>query len=182
MSWQGACFRGNYSTTNCLPAAHSAVCGSLPAARVVKFFSSRHTHSSFLRTDNDDVHLTVGIWPTVFRTRKLDSDGRPHVTSLWSGNVYATGNTRRGRLGNNVKQYFANLACAGSDRVSLFVLERVNQSICVQGKDHWFSVHSQNLPLSPLDSLFAGHESFSDRARDTNQTSSKEKHTRRLRY
>jgi hypothetical protein len=35
--------------------------------------------------------------------------------------------------------------------------------------------------LSPLDSLFAGHESFSDRARDTNQTGSKEEHTRRLR-
>ncbi len=153
--------------TACLPAAHSAVCVSLPAARFVKFFSSRYTHSSFLRTDNDDVHLPWAL-AHCFLDRKLDSNGRPHVTSLWSGNIYSAGNTRRGRLGNDVKQYFANLARAGSDRVPLLVLERINQSICVQGEDHWFSVHSQTLPLSPLDPLFASHESFSDRARDTN--------------
>ena len=146
----------------------TAPCASACQQPVSLSFSDlvTHTHRSSAPTTMTSIYR--GHWPTVFWTRKLDSNGRPHVTSLWSGNIYSAGNTRRGRLGNNVKQYFANLARAGSDRVPLLVLERINQSICVQGEDHWFSIHSQTLPLSPLDPLFAGHESFSERARDTN--------------
>jgi hypothetical protein len=105
------------------------------------------SNSSFLRTDNDEVRATVAN-NYCFRTRKLNRNRRPHVTAVWGGDICSTGDTRRGGLGNDVKQYLANLARAGSDRVSLFVLERINLPIRVQGKDHWFSVHFSKPPVT----------------------------------
>ena len=84
--------------------------------------------------------------------RKLDCDSRPNVGPLRNGDVYFTGNTWRGWFSNDVKQNFANLTSAGSDRISFFVLQRVNLSICVQGKDYWFRVHVQKSPSPPVDS------------------------------
>src|SRR4029079_10324946 len=89
--------------------------------------------------------LTAGAEPG-----KLNRNSRPHVPALWSGHVYSAGYTRRSWLGNDVKQYLANLARAGSDRVPLFVLERIDLSIRIQGEDHWFCVHAHNLPFVAL--------------------------------
>ena len=81
------------------------------------------------------------------RTRKLYRNSRPHITSLRCGNVHSTGNAGRGWLGNDVEQHLANLARTGANRVPLFILERIDSSIVIQGEDHRFSVHSQNLHL-----------------------------------
>ena len=102
--------------------------------------------------NNDEVRGRGGTDPGPrLERRKLNSDSRPHITALRSGYVYSTGNAGRGWLSNNVKQHFANLARTGANRVPLFILERIDGSICVQGEDHRFSEHFQNLPLSPLD-------------------------------
>src|SRR5688500_17054372 len=103
--------------------------------------------------------MTSGQWLTELgpphRTGKLYRNGRPHVTSLRSGYVQCTGNAGRSWLGNNVEQNLANLACAGADRVSLLVLECVDCSIRIQRKDHRFSVHMHNPPLSPIGSRYS---------------------------
>ena len=91
----------------------------------------------------------------LFPDRKLNRNRRPHVTPLCGRDIYLARDTLRSGLGNDVKQYLANLACAGSDRVSLFVLKRINLPIGIQGKDHWFSVHSLRNPLSPFDQFYS---------------------------
>lgn len=84
-------------------------------------------------------------------TRKLNSDSSPYIGTLGTGDVYLAGNAWRGWLSNDVKQNFANLTCACSDRVALFVLYCVDLSVGVQGKNHWFRVHSLSSLPGPLD-------------------------------
>jgi hypothetical protein len=76
-----------------------------------------------------------------YPTRELYRYRRPNVRALGTGDIYFAGNTWRGGLGNYVKQYLAHLTRTGADRVPLFILQRVDLTVSVQGKNHWFSVH-----------------------------------------
>jgi len=57
----------------------------------------------------------------------------PHVGSLRNRYAIPSRYTRRRRLGDNVQQYFAHLTRAGSNCVSLFILEGVDPAVDIQG-------------------------------------------------
>ena len=87
-------------------------------------------------------------------TRKLYRYRRPNIRALGTGDIYLSGNTWRGGLSNYVKQNFAHLTRTGADRVPFFILQRVDLSVSVQGKNHWFSVHLCSLQFTrAVDSL-----------------------------
>ena len=82
------------------------------------------------------------------RTRKLDRDSGLYIRASGNGDVYLAGNALRGWLGDDVKQNLANLSRAGSDRVPLFVLERIDLPIYVKGANYWCCVHLQKTPYN----------------------------------
>jgi hypothetical protein len=88
--------------------------------------------------------------------RNLNSNSSPDIGPLGSGDVNPSGNTGRGRLSNNVKQNFANLSCTGSDRVPLFILQGVDLTVSVKGKNHWFRVHSEIVSNQSTGTRFNG--------------------------
>ena len=65
----------------------------------------------------------------------------PHIGSLCNWNINSSRYTGRCRLGDDVKQYLTHFTCAGSDGISLFVLEGVNPAVDIQGQNHWFGEH-----------------------------------------
>ncbi len=97
-------------------------------------FSRKRTHRFSLRTDNDEVRAKC---PDL----KLNGYSSPHVRTLCGWDVYSARNTLRGRLSDDVKQYFTHFARPRPNGIALFVPQSVDQPICVEGKNHWFSVH-----------------------------------------
>ena len=71
-----------------------------------------------------------------------------HVRSLCGWSVNSSGDTLRGRFRDDVEQDLAHLARASPDRVALLILYGIDLSVWIQGKNHWFGVHSKRSPLS----------------------------------
>ena len=91
---------------------------------------------------------------TAARPESLYRYSSPNVGALGNGDIYLAGNTWRGWLSYDVKQNFAHLTRTGADRVPFFILQRVDLSVSVQGKNHWFSVHLCSLQFTrAVDSL-----------------------------
>jgi len=95
---------------------------------------------------NDEITATVPN-PWLRSEIRLYSYSSSHIRSLCGWSVNSSGYSLRGRLRDDVEQNFTHLARAGPDRVALLILQGIDLSVCVQGKNHWFSVHSKKVSL-----------------------------------
>ena len=95
---------------------------------------------------NDEIKATVPV-PLPRSEIRLYSYSSSHIRSLCGWRVNSSGYTLRGRLRDDVEQHFTHLARASSDRIALLILQGIDLSVCVQGKNHWFGVHSKKVSL-----------------------------------
>jgi len=95
---------------------------------------------------NDEIKATVPV-PLPRSEIRLYSYSSSHIRSLCGWRVNSSGYTLRGRLRDDVEQNFTHLARASSDCIALLILQGIDLSVCVQGKNHWFSVHSKKVSL-----------------------------------
>ena len=94
---------------------------------------------------NDEIKATVPV-PLPRSEIRLYSYSSSHIRSLCGWSVNSSGYTLRGRLCDDIEQNFTHLARASSDRIALLILQGIDLSVCVQGKNHWFSVHLRKSP------------------------------------
>ena len=88
---------------------------------------------------NDEVKTTgSALLPSIDGS---DRDSSAHVRSLCGWNIYSARDALSCRFGDDIQQDFAHLTCASPDSISLFILQSVDLTIRVQGKNHRFVVH-----------------------------------------
>ena len=89
----------------------------------------------------DNAPRKRGSQSRAFLVAKLNRYSSTHIGPLSNQDFCARRNRACEWLGDDVQQDFAHLTSAGSDCVSLLILEQVNLALKVQWKDHRFRVH-----------------------------------------